>query len=350
MLAVGPKRLVPLLLGAAAVVSIATPALEQPTPPAPRPAETPTWLECARCHADVDEEWRGSMHAHAWTDPIVQAEARRTPSPTCRACHAPDAAAPERGIDCVACHVRDGHVLAASPTPAGVLAHPIRETPAQATVDACAGCHQFDFSDDGIHDPSEPLQDTLAEWARSTAGTEGRTCQSCHMPQMHDPTTGRHRTTHSLRGLDDAALLADAVRVQATAVGDDTGVDVSLTITGHRIGHAFPTGDLFRQAIVTVRTDAGATDTLVLRRWLAATLDADGADHHLRQVDDTRVPPPGTGALGDTLRLDDPHATSVSWELRLHRLAPHDAVARGLDEHAAGVFVTRGEVAVNRRR
>ena len=117
-------------------------------------ASTPAWLDCAACHAEIDAAWRDSLHAAAWTDPIVQAEFARSPGPSCRGCHAPasvaapdDSDAAARGIDCVACHLRDGWILAAWPSPAGVLAHPVRAAPAQATVDACRDCHQFDFAD-----------------------------------------------------------------------------------------------------------------------------------------------------------------------------------------------------------
>ena len=43
-------------------------------------------------------------------------------------------------------------------------------------------CHQFGFTDDGIHDPNEALQDTVHEWEGSEAAAEGRACQGCHMP------------------------------------------------------------------------------------------------------------------------------------------------------------------------
>lgn len=342
------------ILAATGIIAAALAVAETPTTGAA--ASTPAWLDCATCHAEIDAQWRSSLHADAWTDPIVQAEFARSPGSSCRGCHAPasvaapdDPAAGARGIDCAACHRRDGWILAARPSPAGVLAHPIRAAPAQATVDACRGCHQFDFADDGIHDPRDPLQDTLAEWARSTAADEGRTCQSCHMAEQRD-ADGVRRTSHALRGLDDPSLLAEAVRVDGEAFADASGVTVRLELRGHRIGHAFPTGDVFREAVLTARTDAGARDTLVLKRWLASTIDADGEDHHIRDVDDTRVPPPGVGTLRDELRLDDPTATRVQWELRLHRLAPGAARSRGLDAHASGLAVARGELPVQRRR
>ncbi len=305
--------------------------------------------DCAGCHAEIEAEWRKTLHAHAWSDPIVQAELARTKAPSCRECHAPaSAAAASRGIDCATCHVRDGVILAAAPSLRGALAHPVRAEPALDTVDACRGCHQFAFADDGVHDPNEALQDTVAEWQRSTPFADGRMCQACHMPAVRGDD-GVSRTSHRLRGIDDPTLLADAVLVRADAIRRPDGivVAVAVEVVGNRIGHAFPTGDVFREAILTVRTDGGASDAIVLRRWLARTIDADGAGHHVRTVDDTRVPPPGTGTMRDEVLLADPSATHVQWELRLHRLSSDAARTRGLHEHVEGIAVAHGDVVVH---
>lgn len=303
-------------------------------------------VECAACHAEIDAQWRDSQHAKAWTDPIVQAEVARTPAATCKGCHAPTTAASElRGIDCASCHVRDGVLVAARPSFRGVLAHPVRAEPAMDGVDACARCHQFAFADDGFHDPNELLQDTVGEWRRARSTGEDRSCQGCHMPTLRDDR-GVARTSHALRGLDDPTLLRDAVRVAGDAVRRPDGIAVNVELAGHRIGHAFPTGDVFREAILTLRTDGGASDAVVLRRWLARTIDADGNGHHLRTVDDTRVPPPGTGTLRDEVVLDDVGATTVHWELRLHRLSADAARTRGLADHIDGIPVAAGEIAV----
>ncbi len=299
-------------------------------------------LDCAPCHTEIDAQWRESLHAHAWTDPIFQAEYATAPAPSCRGCHRPpSAASPARGIDCAACHVRGDVIVAARPSLLGALVHPVRADKAAAGVDACRACHQFGFTDDGTHDPNEALQDTVHEWEGSEAAAEGRACQGCHMPAERG-RDGVLRASHRLPGLDDPALLAGAVEVIGHARPRPGGLMVEVRLRGRRIGHAFPTGDVFREAQLELRTDAGVRDTLVLKRWLAHTIDDDGEDHHLRTVDDTRVPAPGTGELTDSLWLADPTATRVHWELRLHRLPPAVAAARGLDEHTRGVLVARG--------
>lgn len=339
-----------LILSALLTISAGATLYTFATPPAggPGPLAAPgtdlRTLDCAGCHAGHDAQWRASGHARAWSGPVFQAEYARNPAPSCRGCHAPaTAAAPGRGIDCATCHVHNNEILATRVTPPGELAHPLRAAPGLAGVDACANCHQFAFVDDGVHDPRESLQDTVNEWQRSRFGPRApaaQTCQRCHMP--YTQSADLPRTNHGLRGPGDAALLAGAVTVtgRARRMGDDIAVEVELR--GARIGHAFPTGDVFREAALEVHTDAGARDSLVLKRWLARTLDEDGEDHHLRVVDDTRVPPPGDGVWREQLSLADRAATRVYWRLRLHRLPPAVARARGLLEHVDGIAVAEG--------
>ncbi len=110
---------------------------------------------CAECHAAIVDEWRGSLHARAWDDPIFRAEYDRAPAQSCRDCHNPSTrASGQAGIDCASCHVREGAIVAARASEAGRAAHAIRVEPRLATVEHCADCHQFRFSDDGTHDPA----------------------------------------------------------------------------------------------------------------------------------------------------------------------------------------------------
>ena len=306
-------------------------------------------IDCARCHAEIDAAWRTSLHARAWTDPIFQAEYAGNPAPSCRGCHAPSAAVdPDRGVDCAACHVRDGLVVAASPTWRGALAHPVRPASPADQVDTCASCHQFDFTDDGIHDGRDPLQDTVHEWQRSNVGPQAgqamRSCTSCHMPRTRD--NGRVHIDHTLRGLDDTTLVAKAVKVEGHAERTAGAVAVDVTIRGDRIGHAFPTGDVFRVAVLELRVGDGSPVQIDLQRHFALTLDDDGADHHVRQVDDTRVPPPGVGVLQERVLLPSGSGDRVSWTLRLYRLPPATARARGLDDHVAGQLVAQGSIPI----
>lgn len=299
---------------------------------------------CARCHADIVEAWRASMHARAWDDPVFRREYEAAPHVSCRDCHAPATSAPGRstGIDCATCHVREGVVLATSVSEAGARAHAMKIEPRLRTPEHCGDCHQFRFRDDGVHDPDEALQNTLAEHLQSDASARGQTCHTCHMPSDHDGVA-----SHAFPGIHDRERLATAVAVEVSAERRAAGIEVHVRVTGAAIGHAFPTGDVFRRAVLRVTTESGASDELVMQRWLARTTDPDGEALHVRTVDDTRVPPPGQGELVDTMWLADTRAEDVEWTLVLHRLPPWRAAAAGLAPDIVQRTVQRGMVTVH---
>jgi hypothetical protein len=297
-------------------------------------------VSCGECHEREAREWSGSLHARAWDDPIFQREYASTPSESCRDCHAPSTSAPGRatGIDCATCHVRDGHVLATRTSEAGERAHPMRIDAALQTPDHCAGCHQFAFMDDGSHAVDEALQNTLVEFLASDASRDGATCQTCH---MRDEGVVSHR----FPGVEDPEQLARAVDVEIAARRGGGRITVDVRIEGADIGHAFPTGDVFRRAELSVTTPAGAHEAFSMQRWLGDTIDADGASLHVRTIDDSRVPPPGTGELRETLELVDDGADAIAWELRLHRI-PTTVDARTLAGVTTSHLVARGVVAI----
>ena len=318
--------------------------------------------DCTGCHVEIAAEWASSAHARSWSDPIFQAEYRLTRQAFCRHCHAPLALEAEldtapaasgspvaRGIDCAVCHVRAGHVL--GPHGRGGDEHAVRLEARLATTAFCGSCHQFDFPVAGPgervrYHPGQPLQNTVAEWSQSRYAD--RPCQRCHMPVTGD--AGMQHTNHAFRSLDDPEMMARAVRVTADARRRGRAVQVTVVIAPGELGHAFPTGDMFRQAVLTVRTGT-ARRHAVLMRYFAQTITDDGTGHLLGQVDDTRIPPPGTGPPARfELELDDPRATEVSWSLALFRLAPDDAQDRGLDDAASGVQVQSGRSAVRARQ
>ncbi|TMQ09007.1 MAG: hypothetical protein E6J90_38860, partial [Deltaproteobacteria bacterium] len=238
--------------------------------------------DCAVCHAEIAAEWASSAHARAWTDPIFQAEYGLTRQTFCRHCHAPLAcdapepgpaastvavptAAPDsdaspgasggahaaRGIDCAVCHVRDGHVLGVRGGGGGE--HAAQRDARLATTAFCARCHQFDFPRPGPgervrYHPGRPLQNTVVEWSQSRYAD--RPCQECHMPRAGE-AGGSHRS-HAFRTLDDPALMARAVRVSGQARRRGGTVRVTVVIAPGEIGHAFPTGDMFRRVVLTV--------------------------------------------------------------------------------------------------
>lgn len=348
--------------------------------PPPRGLSGVAPADCAACHAEIAAEWASSAHALTWTNKVFLAEYRRSRDGFCRDCHAPlvraqvwdRVSAPlraghaplplvspaldrevyalaTRGVDCAACHVREGRVLGARGH--GEADHAARRDARLATGDFCGGCHQFRFPAPEparplLYHPEEALQKTVAEWKRSRLA--GRPCQGCHMPVVRKPD-GTSYKSHAFAAFRDPAFLASAVSVEVTARRRGAKIFVVATLSPGEIGHAFPTGDMFRRAVFTVRVGA-ATASAELRRYFAPTMTADGRRHLLGEVDDTRVPAPGAGPprrLRFTLDAAPAEGvTDLAWQLDLFRLDPSDAKARALSDADVRAQVRAGRAAI----
>ncbi|KIG13020.1 hypothetical protein DB30_00794 [Enhygromyxa salina] len=290
---------------------------------------TATSDDCQPCHRAITQEWRGSGHARAWLDPLVAREYAADPDPSCVACHAPrslgagdgpdpSARAAQDGVDCVSCHV-EGETLVRAVNQSTKASASGREALARAeTSQTCAACHQFRFlpidpSEGLAYDPTAWLQDTYGEWSRSRAAAAQVGCSDCHMPVV-DQAGAPHRS-HAFVGMQDPTLVGAAVRVAVVARREGGSVFVEVTLRPGAIGHAFPTGDLFRQGVLRVWTqerESAAGEFLLERRF------ASGASGYMVEVEDTRVPPPGAGELPPIVfRLRSPAAQRVGWSLDL---------------------------------
>lgn len=263
------------------------PAMPGPTTAAPAPDRVALNDGCVRCHAPQAAEWEASQHRSAYADPDFLHAVATERGPFCRGCHAPEAD-PARvpaqaegtiGVACVTCHVphgsdasmlAEGTLAATTPTRATPAPHPVTRTAAFADVDACGGCHEFAFP----RTPALAMQSTLTEHAASRFAATP--CAECHMPwvdsSVGSPSDGaaRHRS-HAFAASRDPAMLRAAIDVQAVR---EPGGRVSLRLTPGRIGHAFPTGDLFRRLWVDVQAqdedgDEVAYDARALTRHFA---------------------------------------------------------------------------------
>jgi len=259
---------------------------------------------CAGCHAEVAAEWRASYHARAATDPAFQAALAVEPLPFCRGCHAgeapPGADTPADlaalGVACTTCHSPDREVLAA-PRSAPSLAphgapHRTLRAAAFATAAACAGCHEFDFPDSARRLRPEPMQLTASEHAGSPYAEVA--CAGCHMPFAGEGAA-RHRS-HAFASRAPGAQ-AHALRVRATR----TGGAVALTLEPAEIGHAFPTGDLFRRLsiLAEVAGDDGAliaSQSRYLGRHFRQEVAPDGHRARTTALDDRPGAPAMDGA------------------------------------------------------
>ncbi len=202
---------------------------------------------CEGCHTEIAVEWRASQHRSSFTDPVFQAALAVEPRPFCRGCHAPEdpgatteGGAHTLGVGCVTCHLAGDVVLAAPSTGLGLAPHRVARTEAFAGPGACAGCHEFAFDDEDRRDEPLAMQRTVSEHAASAYAAQS--CADCHMPR----TAAGHRS-HAFASTRDADSHRRAVRVEAERAGE-TGVRLTLSTRG--VGHAYPTGDLFRRLAV----------------------------------------------------------------------------------------------------
>ena len=294
---------------------------------------------CAGCHPDIAAEWTRSLHKNAWRDPVFQKAYAVEPVAFCRGCHAPEsdpahepeARAQTVGIGCVSCHVDAAGIHAARANPSAQ--HAVVVDASLATPTLCARCHQFDFPAESHQVHPEPMQDTVAEHARGDKATTP--CQGCHMPVVDGPE-GRHRS-HSFSVIDDPQLLAKAVKIEAAR---ERG-GVRITLTADRVGHAFPTGDMFRRLEVRARTvdEHGTTLATATPVTLARTFEdrprdplAEELDLMRVEAEDTRVPPPGRGSRVVTLALPDPGDRIIAWSVVYQRMSTPMAAAFGVSQ------------------
>jgi hypothetical protein len=296
---------------------------------------------CVGCHTDVAPSWRGSLHARAFVDDVFQRAFAVEPLAFCRDCHAPergvakggDPAREALGVACVTCHdpAGRGEVLAAprdareavTPSP-----HVIRREAAFATAAACVGCHDFPFPDVEArgHDGLRMQRTAVEHLASSFADTS---CATCHMPK--DATAAGPRG-HGFSVAGDEALLRDALVAHATRDGERIVVDLAP----RRVGHAFPTGDLFRRLLVIAEVVGDdwqifAHAERALGRSFAFAPNAVGAMVQRETKDDRLVGPTRLElALGPNARGRD-----IAWRVEWQRVLG----ARGGEAVVAGAVV-----------
>lgn len=295
--------------------------------------------DCVGCHSDLAREWSHSLHRGAFEDPMFQAALARERDPGfCRSCHAPEsdprheptpreAAA---GVACVSCHLdgKDGVVLAA-PDPGAddsEVPHALRRTSAFASPDACAGCHEFWFPSGGRAGHELKMQRTVTEHARSDFADES--CQSCHMLPARSGGAVHH--DHGFAVVGQPQMLRAAVSIAATRPEPGR---VVLELSPRVVGHAFPTGDLFRRLVIELHADddgvAWSTQRVLEREFVGQRV----GDGQIIKVEreDSRV---GVGRGPRVVELALPaelHGRRLRWVLVYERALE---AASGSQRHA----------------
>ncbi|WAS89872.1 multiheme c-type cytochrome [Nannocystis punicea] len=288
----------------------------------PRPVAA-AWLpredECAACHVEIADAWARSRHHAAFTNSDFQHAYEREPTPFCRECHAPEHArlpageAEALGVGCLACHGGPATLVTAASRTGSDAPHLLRRDPAFATR-TCARCHEFDFPADSGRVPGTMMQTTLREH-RASAHAD-RSCADCHMPAA----------AHDFASTRDPSAMQRALAVVARRDGDA----LELELRTRDVGHAFPTGDLFRRLavhaeLVDVDGRELARGVRYLARHFVPRHHPDGRLRHaatLPVVDD-RVH--GAARVRLDLRSDAPApAAELVWRVDLERVDARD--------------------------
>ena len=229
----------------AAVVAVAGAAGEEPAR-APR-ARRADLGDCAACHPAEWQEWAGSRHAAAWTDPVFQAEFAHGRPAWCVGCHAPlaaDPTAPDRasadqGVGCAGCHRKQGRLVSARRSERSP--HDTAVDPGFGAPDFCARCHEFNFPVLGergrlLRYTDEPMQATVSQWRASRISREVG-CIDCH---------GVSPAGHAFRGSHDPDLVASAVAVDLCRAGGA----IEVALANHGAGHNVPSGGVHRRIVL----------------------------------------------------------------------------------------------------
>jgi hypothetical protein len=226
-----------------------------------------TTTGCAGCHVREASEWQTSMHHEAFTNAFFRVSYEEERLAFCVGCHAPstrsadgdshdaisrrDAPGATRGIDCTDCHgtgdaprsTRSRAIVQGSPP----MPHRVTVDPSFGTS-SCARCHEFTQPN-----APEALQSTISEHRRSDFAAAS--CADCHMAGPRGKSVD-HRFLAGVRNID---RLRAAVRIEVHRKASER-VEVSIGTVG--VGHALPTGDLFRRLRLDVEVldDHGRID------------------------------------------------------------------------------------------
>jgi hypothetical protein len=248
---------------------------------------------CGDCHVEIYQQWRGSAHAQAATDPIFQKllpQAARDLGDLgvgfCLKCHTPIATVAGEvkvhspvslplklnplsmeGVTCDFCHTFSGEENLGKDISLGAYLYPRKgETAgkygvhedASATnhltkvssfltsAEYCGICHKFNHPFSGAN-----LQDTYNEWKDgpySKAG--GKECQDCHMPTFTGQSAIGGTARTNLHAHVFPGGRSDLVKKVATVSAlvsiekkhGKSGVKLTALVRNLGSGHFMPTG------------------------------------------------------------------------------------------------------------
>jgi len=254
---------------------------------------------CKGCHAEIYNQWDGSMHSIAYTDPVYLAEEKIASADTdgltdtyCARCHTPIGVlagevppighenlseVSKKGIQCDFCHsvnkstgIGNGAFMV---SPDGIKRGPYDDSKSpyhgsmfsdlHTKSEFCGMCHEVYHPVTGI-----PIEETYTEWKE---GPYSKTthCQDCHMTPgitHFEANPGKasgigperdHVYTHHFVGGNAVVTgvigsevhqrmaeerLKSAATLELEAEKKDTEAEITVKVTNVGAGHKLPTG------------------------------------------------------------------------------------------------------------
>lgn len=254
---------------------------------------------CMGCHADIYNQWEGSMHSIAYTDPVYLEEEEMASHETdgltdtyCARCHTPigvlSGEVPpiglenlskisKKGVQCDFCHsvnnstgIGNGAFMVSTD---GFKRGPYEDSKSpyhgsmfsdlHTKSEFCGMCHDVNHPVTGI-----PIEETYTEWKEGPYNTTTQ-CQDCHMTPgitHFEANPGKaasmgpdrdHVYTHYFVGGNAAVTevmgsevhqqmaeerLKSAATLELEAEKKDTEAEITVKVTNIGAGHKLPTG------------------------------------------------------------------------------------------------------------
>ncbi len=259
---------------------------------------------CGSCHTEIYQQWKNSMMAYSWDDPIYRAVLKLASEATdgavdsfCTGCHTPIGLTSNQissefnrtpidqeehrlpGVDCESCHNMSGRTgidngayqlsLQKNQRPIKLGPRADAVSPFHDTAysefhtrsDFCGTCHNVTHPFNNV-----PIERTYDEWLESSYAKEGIDCQSCHMKTYEGKAaimgperpnvvshafTGGNSTVLSHLGSEYAAdmarkFLQSAAEIEFYKFSGElkTGGNNRITVKVKNVGagHKLPTG------------------------------------------------------------------------------------------------------------
>jgi len=274
---------------------------------------------CKKCHIDIYNSWKKSLHSISYTNPIFKnayseayLSSKGGAKYVCLKCHAPtslatgdvdvEQAITSEGVTCDFCHTVESVDLTNSESPfkldvGGKKRASIKDakSPVHAasyakwfnTSKMCAGCHEV-TNMKGVKTGS-----TYTEWKQSEYAKNGLQCQGCHMTQVKgkvvDPSVKEtasdtfhdHSLSHNVAQMGDAV---DVVILNAQRTESGRLV-VEVAMTNTKAGHNVPTGMPSRSLVLEVRVKGTNFTEAIQRKAYGKKLVDENGETLVRAVD-----------------------------------------------------------------